>query len=67
MIGFDTYVRIIDKKYYDDSEENLKRAMEDLLSLKIKFLVAMRGGQALEEESSLFESLSGFENTLSST
>ena len=47
MIGFDTYVRIIDKKYYDDSEENLRRAMEDLLSYKIKFLVAMRGGQAL--------------------
>lgn len=47
LIGFDTYIRIIDTKYYNDSKEDFKKAMKDLQEFKIKFLVATRDAQTL--------------------
>lgn len=42
LIGYDTYVRIIDTKYYDYSEEALGKVMQDFADKKVSFLVASR-------------------------
>ena len=43
-VGDDTYVRIIDPKYYGDSKENMEKAMKELYDGGATFLVYPRTG-----------------------
>jgi len=51
-VGDDTYVRIIDPKYYDNSVENMEAAMQKLNNDGATFLVYPRtgGGEGLQPE-----------------
>jgi len=42
VVGHDTAIRIIQKKYYSDSEEKLQQALQELHNLQCSFLVAGR-------------------------
>jgi len=42
VIGFDTAIRIIDKKYFDNDEKKMLRSLEEFQKLGCKFLVGGR-------------------------
>ena len=50
VIGHDTYVRLVDPKYYASLEETLS----EFADLGTRFVVAGRGGQFLSGEEGLF-------------
>ncbi|KAL0487920.1 hypothetical protein AKO1_015190 [Acrasis kona] len=64
VVGIDTVVRLVDKKYYNNSESDLIDALATFLSLRTKFVV---GGRVVDQK---FQTLSdvkhmiprGFEN-----
>ena len=41
-IGYDTYVRILDPKYYGDSKANLCKTLDQFIAYGTKFIVAGR-------------------------
>ena len=67
VIGYDTYVRVVDLKYYSHCRETLSRVLDGFRELKVRFLVAKRNSCKLETACDLFSALDGFENDISST
>ena len=42
VIGYDTYIRILNPKYYNDSTDNLRKALDEFRQYGTKFIVAGR-------------------------
>ena len=42
VIGYDTYIRILNPKYYNDSTDNLRKALDEFRLYGTKFIVAGR-------------------------
>ncbi|UCE19302.1 MAG: FAD-dependent oxidoreductase [Gemmatimonadota bacterium] len=50
IVGYDTIIRVLDPKYYDDREASLEKLFSEC-----SFLAANRGGESVEDISDLFE------------